>query len=125
MADVSHAALVNAFEARYDYLAARTVLNDALKNSGVGEKKSYSPDDIGKLHAALEAAGERNLDKITKALGGPAPAAATAAPAAPEPKAEEKPAPPAPEPKADDKKDEKAEAKADDKADDKKGKKGK
>ena len=120
MANVSHANLLKAFEKRWDFLSARTLIKYGLKDSGVGEKKDYSEDDISKILKALTDMGERGVESVNQALFGPPPEAApeAAAPPAEEKKEDKK------EEKKEDKKEAKKEEKKEDKKEDKK-KKGK
>ncbi|MCA9561865.1 MAG: hypothetical protein KC561_00180 [Myxococcales bacterium] len=111
MANVSHQAVLNAFQARYDFASAKIILNDVLSKSGIGEKKDYTDGDVLKFGETLNNMGERGYQSIIETLSGGAPKAAPAADAKADAKAEEK---------KDDKADAKADAKADDKKDDKK-----
>ncbi len=79
MADVSHAAVITAFQTRYDYQSARNVLAAALKDSGLGEKDKYDAGDLTKIGEALSALGERGTEGVLEAASGGA-AAAEAAP---------------------------------------------
>ena len=108
MADTSHAALVKAFEARYDFQSARNVLAAILKESGMGEKDAYSAGDVKKVVSCLTASGEGFSEVVTNALAaGDSPPAAPAKEAKAEAKADKKDA------KKDDKKDDKKDAKKD------------
>ena len=100
MADVSHDALLDAFRSRYDFQAARTVLADALKTSGLGQKDSYSDADVATIKETLIRLGEGFTDGIFEALAKSA--------AAPEKKEAPKKEAPKKEEKKDDDKDEAA-----------------
>lgn len=118
--DLSHADLLKAFEARFDYLSARTVAGEVLTASGVGKKDGYAAAEVKSIVAAVQGSLGASGQSIVDALGAPAPAAkaepAKEAPAKAPAKDEAKEAA-ADDPKAEgDAKDEKAApAKADEK----------
>ncbi len=106
MANLSHKAVVAAFEKRYDYQSARNVLDLALAAGGLSAKDAYSDAEAGKIADALKALGERESEVVAEALAGGDGGGGAA---------------PADDKKADAKKDDKkADAKKDDKKADKK-----
>ncbi|MCB9739908.1 MAG: hypothetical protein H6747_11610 [Deltaproteobacteria bacterium] len=110
--DLSHADLLKAFEARYDYLSARTVAGEVLTASGVGKKDGYAAAEVKSIVAAVQGSLGASGQSIVDALGAPAPAPAAKA----EPAKEAPAKAPAKDDAKDDAKDEKAApAKADEK----------
>lgn len=101
--DLSHADLLKAFEARYDYLSARTVAGEVLTASGVGKKDGYAAAEVKSIVAAVQGSFGASGQSIIDALGAPAPAAK----AEPAKEAQAK-APAKDDAKADEKADEKA-----------------
>lgn len=122
--DLSHADLLKAFEARFDYLSARTVAGEVLSASGVGKKDGYAAAEVKSIVAAVQGSFGASGQSIIDALGAPAPAAKAEpakeapakAPAKDDAKDDEKAAPAAKDEKAAPAKaDAKDEAKADEK----------
>ncbi len=115
MADkMPHEDLLAAFEARYDYLSARTLLIEALHTAELEPKAEYTRPELNQLVAALQA-GYPGSDKIVERINtyGQEPVLPV------EPVAEIVPEPE----KKDEKKDEKKEDKKDEKKEDKKDEK--
>lgn len=92
----THDQVLAAFEARFDYLSARALLDEALTKSGVAKSGAYDGAALAKLAGEIEKLPRAQV--ILSRLAAPSPAAAPA-PAAPAPKAEPK-AEAKPEPKA-------------------------
>lgn len=81
-AALTHEHLVEAFEARFDYLTARTMLSEVLDNAQVGKAAVYDSAALAKISLAVE---KLNRPQAIQARLGAAPAAK-----APEAKAEAK-----------------------------------
>ena len=81
---VVHDKLLAVFETRFDYYSARAVLGDALRKAGVAEAKSYGPDQLKAIAAAV--AGVAKADVLAATLAGMGDTGKHAAPEpAPEP----------------------------------------
>lgn len=81
-AALTHEHLVEAFEARFDYLTARTMLSEVLDNAQVGKAAVYDSAALAKISLAVE---KLNRPQAIQARLGAAPAVK-----APEAKAEAK-----------------------------------
>ncbi len=101
--DLSHAELVTAFEARFDYQSARIVAGEVLGKAGVAKKDAYPGADLDAVRKAIEtalgAAGGRVIEALARSAGPakaepakPEPAKAAAAPMEAAPAAEAPPA---------------------------------
>ena len=97
--DLTHAELLIAFEARFDYLSARTMAAEAMQRAGVARKDAYGAADIAAIGKAIEQGVGASGASIVKAMGAspaqaaaPAPAEKPAEKAAPAEKAEAAPA---------------------------------
>lgn len=88
-AALSHEQLIAAFESRFDFLTARTVLSEVLDSAQVGKAGSYDAAALAKIGIAVEKLNRPQpiLERLT---GGSAAPAAKHAEAAPAPKAESK-----------------------------------
>jgi hypothetical protein len=77
--DLTHSDLVTAFEARFDYLSARTMAVELLGVAGISKQAAYAPPDLKALCAAIDARFGPGGARILEALSaGDAPAAAAA-----------------------------------------------
>ena len=90
-AALSHEQLIAAFEARFDFLTARTMLNEVLDSAHVGKAGSYDAAALAKIGTAVEKLS-RSQPILERLHGGSAAPAAAAKPAeaAPATKAEAK-----------------------------------
>jgi hypothetical protein len=84
-AALSHEQLIAAFEARFDFLTARTMLNEVLDSAHVGKAGSYDAAALAKIGTAVEKLS-RPQPILERLHGG----SAKPAEAAPAPKAEVK-----------------------------------
>lgn len=87
-AALSHEQLIAAFEARFDFLTARTMLNEVLDSAHVGKAGSYDAAALAKIGTAVEKLSRPQ--PILERLHGGSPAAAKPAETAPATKAEAK-----------------------------------
>ena len=71
-AALTHDQLVEAFEARFDYLTARTMLSEVLDNAQVGKSAVYDSAALAKISLAVE---KLNRPQAIQARLGAAPAA--------------------------------------------------
>ncbi len=79
MAALTHDQLVAAFEARFDYLTARTMLGEVLDNAGLAKSNAYDAAALAKVTVAIEKVVSRPAPVLQRLSAGPA---ATPAPAA-------------------------------------------
>ena len=59
--------IAEAFERRFDYLSARTVMKEALSKLGLGDKTSLTKEEVGKL-AGLLPELEEGMAPVVEAL---------------------------------------------------------
>ncbi len=104
-ASLSHDQLVAAFESRFDYATARTMINEVFDRAGIAKSTSYDGATVAKIVADVEKSVSRPQNIVVRlsaaasapAAPAPAPKAAEAKPvAAAEPAAEAAPAAEAP-----------------------------
>ncbi len=89
---LSHDQMISAFESRFDYLTARTMLSEVLDSAGVGKSGAYDAAALAKIATAVEKL-PRPQPILARLASGPAaaaPAPAAKAEAKAEPKAEPK-----------------------------------
>ncbi|MSQ81555.1 MAG: hypothetical protein EXR77_01390 [Myxococcales bacterium] len=97
----SHDQMISAFESRFDYMTARTMLSEVLDKAGVGKSGAYDGAALAKISATVEQAVARPQAILAKlATSGGSAAAAVAAPKAAEPAKAEAKAEAKSEPKA-------------------------
>ena len=63
-AEITHDAVIAAFETRYDYQAARTMAEEALVKAGLGKKDKYGVADIKNLADVVTTMDERTTTII-------------------------------------------------------------
>ncbi len=51
---LSHDQMISAFESRFDYLTARTMLSEVLDSAGVGKSGAYDAAALAKIATAVE-----------------------------------------------------------------------
>ena len=79
----SHDQMISAFESRFDYMTARTMLSEVLDKAGVGKSGAYDGAALAKISATVEQAVARPQAILAKlASGGGSAAAPPAAPIA-------------------------------------------
>lgn len=89
---LSHDQMISAFESRFDYLTARTMLSEVLDSAGVGKSGAYDAAALAKIATAVEKLPRPQpiLARLASAPAAAVPAPAAKAEAKPEPKAEPK-----------------------------------
>jgi len=85
MAALTHDQLVAAFEARFAYLTARTMLSEVLDNAGLTKSNAYDAAALAKVTLAVEKVVARPTPVLQRLNAGPVAAVAPAPVAAPAP----------------------------------------